>query len=205
MPTFLLIRHGENDYVKKGQLAGRMPDIHLNDRGQNQVNELVSILSEISVVAVYSSPLERALETASPIAEKLELPVIIRNGLIEVNSGEWQGKKISGLLKLKDWKLIQSAPSLAKFPGGETIAQAQFRIVQELKNLAEKHEKNDILVCVSHADPIRLAVAFFSGIPLDLFQRLMIAPASITAIEIGIMGIKLISLNYTSIFRLHDK
>ncbi len=205
MPTFLLIRHGENDYVKKGQLAGRIPDIHLNDRGRSQVNDLVSILSGISIGAVYSSPLERAIETASPIAERFGLPVITSDGLIEVNSGEWQGRKISGLRKLKEWKLVQLTPSLAKFPGGETIPQAQFRIVQELENLSAKHEKNDILVCVSHADPIRLAVAFFSGIPLDLFQRLMIAPASITTIEIGLTGTKLIGLNYKPIFKLHDK
>ncbi len=205
MPTFLLIRHGENDYVKKGRLAGRMPDIHLNDRGRSQANELVSILSGLSISAVYSSPLERAIETATPIAERFGIPVITSDGLIEVNSGEWQGKKISGLHKLKEWKLVQLTPSLAKFPCGETIPQAQFRIVQELENLSEKHEKNDILVCVSHADPIRLAVAFFSGIPLDLFQRLMIAPASITTIEIGFTATKLIGLNYTPTFKLHDQ
>ena len=113
--------------------------------------------------------------------------------------------EISGLRKLKDWKFVQLTPSQAKFPGGETIPQAQFRIVQELVDLAEKHEKNDILVCVSHADPIKLAVAFFLGIPLDLFQRLLVAPGSITAIQIGITGSKLIALNYEPIFSLHNR
>lgn len=202
MPLFLLIRHGENDYVKKGRLAGRLPGVHLNEKGRTQVQAVADRLAGTPVKAIYSSPLERAVETAEPIAKALNLEVVQCPGLIEVDFGEWQDQKLKGLNRLKLWKLVQGAPSQMRFPGGETFAEAQHRITQQLLDLAGQHGPKDIVICVSHSDPIKLAVAYFIGQPLDLFQRLSVSPASITALYLGEGNSHLLSLNYDLSFTL---
>ena len=202
MPMFLLIRHGENDYVKTGRLAGRIPGVHLNEAGRRQAQLLADKLSGAAIQAVYSSPLERALETAAPIANALNQAVVVRPDLVEMDFGDWQEKKLKGLSRLKAWKIVQSAPSRMRFPQGETFAEAQHRICQELDTLAREHTPKDIVVCVSHSDPIKLAVAYFLGLPLDLFQRLSVAPGSITALMIGESGSHLLTLNYNLSFSL---
>lgn len=202
MPIFLIIRHGENDYVKTGRLAGRIPGVHLNEKGRQQAQALGEKLAGAAIKAVYSSPLERAIETAQPIAQALNQEVIIRPDLIEMDFGEWQEKKLKGLSRLKIWKTVQGAPSRMRFPQGETFAEAQHRICGELDALAREHDPKDIVVCVSHSDPIKLAVAFFLGLPLDLFQRLSVAPGSITAMVIGETGSRLLTLNYDLSFTL---
>ena len=195
MPVILLIRHGENDYVKTNRLAGRLPGVHLNEKGQKQAQALAEHLKEAPIKAVYSSPLERALETAAPIAQALGLEVQLRPGLTEVNIGEWQDQRIKALTRTKLWKLVQRAPSRMHFPGGEMFADAQYRICQDLDAIARGHDPKDMLVCVSHSDPIKLAVAFFLGMPLDTFQRLSIVPASITTLYLGEAGCQLLRLN----------
>jgi probable phosphomutase (TIGR03848 family) len=196
MPIFLLIRHGENEYTKTGRLAGRMPGVHLNEKGRAQAQALAEKIAGAPVKAIYSSPLERALETAKPIAETLGLEIIQREGLLETDIGEWQGKKLKGLSRLKAWRAVQHAPSMVRFPGGESFAQTQHRIVQEIETLRRQHEEKDLLVCVSHSDPIKLAVAYYLGLPLDLFQRLQISTASITALLTGETGSSLLTINY---------
>ena len=196
MPVFLLIRHGENDYVKKNRLAGRIPGVHLNKNGQQQALALAEKLGEAPIKAVYSSPLERAMETAAPLAQALGLEVQAREGLIEVDFGEWQDQRTKALSRTKLWKIVQGAPSRFRFPGGESFADAQLRICQDLDVIARQHEPKDLLVCVSHSDPIKLAVAYFLGMPLDTFQRLSVAPASITALYLGEAGSQLLRLNY---------
>jgi probable phosphoglycerate mutase len=183
MPTILLIRHGENEYVKKGRLAGRLPGVHLNESGRKQAEELAKMLENAPLKAMYSSPLERARETAEPIARVKGLEIIPREGLIEVDFGEWQDKTLKSLQKLKLWKVVQGRPSMMRFPEGETFAEAQHRVVQELTTLAGKHEPHDVIACVSHSDLIKLAAAYFLGLPLDLFQRLMVGTASITTLH----------------------
>lgn len=200
MPLFLLIRHGENDYIKKKRLAGRLPGIHLNENGRSQAKSLAKTLAKAPVKAVYSSPLERTMETAKPIAKALGLEVDTRPGLIETDVGKWQGKKLKALGRKKRWGVVQSRPCLMRFPGGESFAEAQQRICYELETLCKKHDPKDLIICVSHADPIKLAVAFHLGLPLDLFQRLMIFPASITTLFIGDSGSHLMSLNYNLAF-----
>jgi probable phosphomutase (TIGR03848 family) len=195
MPLFLLIRHGENEYVKSGRLAGRLPGVHLNENGRAQAQGLAEKLTGMKVKAIYSSPLERALETAKPIARALELDILERPGLIETDYGEWQDQKIKGLSRLKLWRRVQSSPSTMRFPGGETFAEAQQRITSELIDLAALSEPKDILVCVSHADPIKLAVAYFIGLPLDLFQRLNASTGSITALQLDENGGRLLCLS----------
>lgn len=208
MPLFLLIRHGENDYVKTRRLAGRLPGVHLNDTGRKQANLLAEKLAGAPIKAIYSSPLERAVETAQPIASALGLEVILRPGLIESDVGEWQDQKIWRLRRQKLWKVIQSMPSRAKFPGGESIPDGQRRICQDLEDIAAQHDPKDLVACVSHADPIKLAVAYYLGMPLDHFQRLSVAPGSITALWLGnpdslpAASSSLLTLNYDISFTL---
>jgi len=202
MTTILLIRHGENDYVKKGRLAGRLPGIHLNEKGREQAQAVAEKLAGAPVKAVYSSPLERAMETAGPIASALGLEVIPRQGLVETDFGEWQDKKVKGLSRLKIWRVVQFAPTLMRFPQGESFAECQFRMMQEIETLRAQHDPKDLFVCVSHSDPIKLLVAYYLGLPLDLFQRLHVAPASITVLGIGEGGSRLLTLNYDLSFTL---
>ena len=202
MPVFLLIRHGENDYVKKGLMAGRLAGVHLNKMGYKQAQDVADKLVGAPVKALYSSPLERAVETAEPISQALSLDVILRPGLIEVDIGDWQNQSLKRLSRQKIWKTVSQAPSRMQFPGGESFAEAQIRIANELEYLSKQHGPKDLVICVSHADPIRLVVAYYLGLPLDLFQRLYIAPASMTALEIGEFGSKLLTLNYEISFTL---
>ena len=204
MPLFLLIRHGENEYVKKGRLAGRMPEIHLNEKGRAQAQAVADLLlkraANTPVRYIYSSPLERALETADPIAQAFHAEIVPRPGLIETETGEWTGKTIKGLTRLKQWRTVQRNPSLFRFPEGESFAEAQFRMCQELKALGAGHEDKDIFICVSHSDPIKLAIAYFIGLPLDQFQRLSVSTASVNALFIGDSGILLLTLNFNPTF-----
>jgi probable phosphoglycerate mutase len=202
MPTILLIRHAENDYVKKGLMAGRLPNIHLNEKGRLQVQALTERLSKAPIKAVYTSPLERAIETAEPLAKALGLEAIICPALAETDIGEWENQSHKKLRRLKAWKIVQGAPSLFRFPGGESFAECQGRIVAEIETLRTQHDEKDLIACVSHADPIKLAVAYYLGLPLDHFQRLSASPASITALHISEMGSRLLSLNFDPSFNL---
>jgi probable phosphomutase (TIGR03848 family) len=195
MPIVLLVRHGENDYVKKGRLAGRLPGVRLNEKGRQQAAMLAEKLKEAPIKAIYSSPLERTMETAAPMADVLKLEVVPRAGLLEVDFGEWQDKTLKSLRRLKLWKTVQGTPSLMRFPGGETFADAQHRVVNELLYLCAKHEPKDLFVCVSHSDLIKLAVAYFIGLPLDNFQRLHAGPGSINTLMISEQGSSLLGLN----------
>lgn len=205
MPLVLLIRHGENEYVKKGRLAGRMPGIHLNEKGQKQAQNLAQILKNAPVKAVYSSPLERTMQTALPIAEALNLEIIPREGLLEIDYGEWQDKTLKSLRHRKLWKIVQNAPSLMRFPGGESFAEAQVRIADEIQKICTNHKDRELLICVSHSDSIKLAVAYFIGLPIDNFQRLHIAPASITGIMISENGSGLMNMNFDPNFTFSRK
>jgi probable phosphoglycerate mutase len=196
MPVFLLIRHGMNDYVKKGLLAGRTPGVHLNDKGRAQAQTLAEKLSAAPIKAIYSSPMERAMETAEPIAKALNLEVVALPGLLETDCGEWVGQSLKSLRRLKAWRVVQSTPSVFRFPGGESFEEVQHRFVSELLGLAARHDPKDIVICVSHGDPIKLAIAYFIGLPLDNFQRLGVNTATITALHIGEGGSFLMSLNY---------
>lgn len=196
MPFLLLIRHGENEYVAKGRLAGRLPGVHLNENGRKQAQAVAEKLGQAPIKAIYSSPLERAVETATPLAQALSLEIIPCPDLSETDYGEWQGKSLKGLRRLKQWRTVQYAPSLMRFPGGESFAECQYRVCQAIKSLCMPYEAKDLLALFFHADPIKLAVAFFIGLPLDNFQRLGSAPGSITALQIEEQGCRLLNLNY---------
>lgn len=195
MPLLLLIRHGENDYTKTHKLAGRLPKVHLNAQGQKQALALADALTQVPIKAIYSSPLERAMETAEPIAKSVGLKVKKEKGLLETDVGDWQGRSLKRLYLLKHWKVVQRAPSRAQFPNGETFYECQTRIVSTIDNILSRHKQKDIVACVFHADPIKLAVAHYLGLPLDQFQRLGCDTGSVSVLALGEMGAHLMKLN----------
>ncbi|MCJ7700542.1 MAG: histidine phosphatase family protein [Anaerolineales bacterium] len=196
MPIILLIRHGENEYVAKGRLAGRLAGVHLNENGIRQAEAVAVALAEAPVKAVYASPLERCMETAQPLAEKLVQAVIPREGLLEIDFGDWQDKTLKQLRRRKLWKVVQGNPARMQFPGGETFANAQMRVVTELEALCKTHQPEDLIACFSHSDLIRLAVAYYIGTPLDLFQRIAVSPASISTLHMGEFGARVVNVNH---------
>jgi probable phosphomutase (TIGR03848 family) len=183
MAIFLLIRHGQNDSLGQ-RLAGRLPDVHLNEEGKAQADRLGKMLETLPIKAVYASPLERTLETAQSIARPHHLPVETLPALIELDFGDWQGREIKQLKQQPLWVHAHNHASEHCFPGGETFKEAQSRIVKELHNLNDQFNTNDPVVCVTHGDVIRLAVAYFMGLHLDHFHRLRISPASVTVLHI---------------------
>ncbi|MGH2582741.1 MAG: histidine phosphatase family protein [Anaerolineales bacterium] len=197
MPTVLLIRHGENDYSQKQKLAGRLPGIHLNKKGEQQAKDLALALKDLPLKAVYSSPLERAMETALPIAEAHNLKVVRRPGLIETDQPGWQGKSIRQLIRSKEWRVLQTMPSRFRFPDGESIAEQQMRQVAELETLCAQHKEQDYFACIGHADPFKSLIAYYIGLPLDYFQRLTLNTASVSMLALGKRA-KLLRLNWTT-------
>ena len=198
MTTFYLIRHGHNDFLGKRKLAGRLPNIHLSEEGRRQAEALGRILSSVKFKALYASPLERAFETAEPLARTQGLDIITREGLLEIGYGSWQGQSLKALRRRKLWPILQKSPSLARFPGGESFPEAQARVVAEIEALRSLHRgKKANIACVFHSDPIKLAIAHYLGQPLDLFQRITISPASISVLAISDSSIHIIVLNDT--------
>ena len=195
MPLLLLIRHGENEYVKTGKMAGQLADVHLNERGRKQAAELAEALKQVPLKAIYSSSLERAVETAEPIAEGRKLEIQLRPQLMDNDIGKWQGRTLKQLSRLKKWKIVQQAPSRFTFPEGESFLETQTRIASTLDEIAASHKPKDIVAVVFHADPIKLAVAHYLGMPLDYFQRLGCDTASVTVLYVSETGAHLIKLN----------
>ena len=196
MPTFLLIRHGENEYVAKGRLAGRLPGVHLNENGKNQADAVAKAFMKAPIKAIFSSPMERCMQTAEPLAAALDLEIFASQGLIEVDFGSWQDKTLKQLQRRKLWKVVQTNPSRMQFPEGETFTSAQQRIVQTLESLTKEFDPKDLIACFSHSDLIKLAVSYYLGQPIDLFQRIMIAPASVSTLHLGEIGAQIINVNH---------
>jgi len=181
-PTLLLlVRHGQTP--KTGViLPGRAPGLHLADEGRRQADAVARRIGRLrSVAAVYTSPLERASETAAPIARARRLPLRVERDLSECDVGEWTGIRLSRARRKSDWHTVQHHPSGFRFPGGESFMEMQARLTGALARLVERHP-GETIVAVSHADPIKAAVAHALGLHLDLFQRIGIAPCSVTAI-----------------------
>lgn len=197
MPLLLLIRHGENDFVKTGKMAGRLPGVHLNERGQKQAQALGEALKDVPIKAIYSSPLERAMETANPIASSHQLNIVQEPDLMDTHIGKWQGKSWRVLSLTKAWKIVQNSPSRFRFPEGESFPETQLRIVNVLERIIQTHKKTQgVIAVVFHADPIKLAVSHFLGLPLDHFQKLGCDTGSLTAIHVGEANSQLIKLNH---------
>ncbi len=176
----LLVRHGETPTTGM-VLPGRAPGLHLSDRGRAQAERVSERLSGLPVDALYSSPLERACETAEPTAARTGLAVKHDDGLLECDFGDWTGSAIADLAALPEWQTVQHSPSQFRFPDGESFPEMQARIVGAMEALCAAHA-GGVVVCFSHADPIKAAVAHALGTPLDLFQRIVISPGSVSAI-----------------------
>jgi probable phosphomutase (TIGR03848 family) len=187
MALILLVRHGQNDWVKKNRLAGWTPGVHLNEDGQKQVKSLADRLSEWPIKAIYSSPLERCMETAAALAQSHNLEINQLETVGEVRYGKWEGKKIKKLAKKKAWHVVQHYPSRFRFPDGESFLEVQKRAVEAIESLNEKHQK-EIVVVVSHADVIKLVLAHYMGTHIDLFQRIGLSPASVSVLALGDKG-----------------
>jgi probable phosphoglycerate mutase len=194
-----MLRHGLTDWVDH-KLAGWLPDVHLNELGVKQAEALVERLAPIKFDAIYSSPLERTLETAAPLARARGLSIIKTAGLGEVKYGDWQGKPLSHLVKKKEWAVVQFTPSLMRFPNGESMREMQSRAVAAVEQISEAHPKGTVAV-FSHGDVIKAIVAHFIGMPLDAFQRLSAAPASATLLFLQRGAARLIRLNDTGPFQ----
>jgi probable phosphomutase (TIGR03848 family) len=177
----LLIRHGENDWVGTDRLAGRTPDVHLNEKGKEQAAHLAALLAHQPIAAIYSSPLERCLETAQPLAERLGLPVTNAPGFLEVDYGAWRGGNLKELAKLPEWKMVQHFPSTFRFPDGETLLEVQQRAVAAVEQLRRQHP-DQVIALFSHGDVLRTTLAHYLGVPLDLFQRVIVSTASVSVL-----------------------
>jgi probable phosphoglycerate mutase len=201
MTTLVLIRHATNDWVRKGLLAGWTPGVHLNEEGRAQAQALGERLAESHLDAIYSSPLERALETAQAVANPHGLEVQTHNGIGEVKYGDWNGRSLKELFKTPLWRSVQIYPSGTRFPKGESIGEMQARVVAALDEIRLAHPKQ-IVAAVAHSDVIKAAVAFYIGLPLDLFQRLIISPASVTVIGFSPFGPRLLRMNDSGALKL---
>jgi probable phosphomutase (TIGR03848 family) len=192
----LLVRHGQTSTTGT-TLPGRAPGLHLAENGVAQAEATAARIGALKrVAAVYASPMERARETAAPIARVRRLRTRLERGLNECDFGEWTGAELKALRKKPEWSTVQRYPSGFRFPGGESFAEMQVRIASALQRLAATHG-GETVVAVSHADPIKAAVAAALGTHLDLFQRIVISPCSITAIAYGPAGPVVLAVNST--------
>ena len=192
----LLVRHGQTPTTGK-LLPGRAAGLHLADAGHEQAQRVAARLSELKKIdAVYASPLERTRETAAPIGKALKQKVNIHKGLLECDFGDWTGAQLSDLMKKPEWATVQRAPSTFRFPNGESFTEMQTRMVSALDDIRSRHP-GGVVVCVSHADPIKAAVAHAMGTHLDLFQRIVIGTCSVSAIAYSGSGPVVLTVNST--------
>lgn len=195
MTKFLLIRHALTDTFGR-RLTGRTPNIRLNDQGRTQAQALAERLAGLPIAAVYSSPLERTLETAESIARLLGMDAIPCEDFLEIEFGDWTDASFEELADQPPFQRFNSFRSCASIPGGEFMLQAQTRMIIGLDKLRVRHPQQNVVV-VSHGDMIKAAVAYFAGIPLDLFQRIEISPASISVVEIDEEAVRILAVNDT--------
>jgi probable phosphomutase (TIGR03848 family) len=204
-PTLLLlVRHGQTPTTGK-VLPGRAPGLHLADAGIQQAHAVAERIASLhtdgrAIAAVYASPLERTRETAAPIAKTLGLRVRRAKGLLECEFGDWTGAELKKLAKLPEWRTVQRNPSGFRFPGGESFTEMQTRICTAIASIRCDHPGQTV-VAVSHADPIKAAVAQALGTPLDLFQRIVVSPCSVSAILYGADGPVVLAVNSTGDLR----
>jgi len=196
----LLVRHGQTPTTGK-VLPGRAAGLHLSDKGQAQAHAVAERIAALEgpkrkLAAVYASPLERTRETAAPIAKAIGARVRRSQGLLECDFGDWTGGELKKLSKLPEWRTVQRNPSGFRFPGGESFTEMQARITGAIDAIRADHP-GETVVAVSHADPIKAAVAHAMGTHLDLFQRIVVSPCSVSAILYGADGPIVLAVNST--------
>lgn len=182
MTALLLIRHATT--AATGTRLGGRTDAPLGEAGRAQAEATARRLADVPLRAVYSSPLPRAAETAEIVAAAHGLAVRSCDGVIEVDYGRWTDRSLKQVARTKQWNVVQSRPSLVAFPAGETIRGMQLRAADAVEDIVA-HHRRDAVAVVSHGDVIKALVAFYLGLPLDLFQRLHIAPASVTVLRLA--------------------
>jgi probable phosphoglycerate mutase len=160
-----------------------MPGVNLNEEGKDQANRLAERLKDLAISAIYSSPLERAIETAEPLAQLLNKGVFISEDFLEINFGDWTNLTIEELEQDSTFQLYNSFRSFTHIPGGELMLEAQTRFIKGLQRLCVQHP-NETVAVFSHGDLIKAAVAYYAGTPLDLFLRIEISPASVSIINV---------------------
>jgi probable phosphomutase (TIGR03848 family) len=196
MTTILLVRHGQTPSTGK-ILPGRAKGLHLADAGREQAERAAARIAELpNVAAVYTSPMERARETAAPITAATGVRAKVERGLNECDFGGWTGASLRSLMKKKEWGTVQRSPSSFRFPNGESFTEMQHRIVTTLDRLREAHPGGTV-VCVSHADPIKAALAHALGSHLDQFQRIVVGTCSISAVAWSPFGPVVLAVNST--------
>ncbi len=183
----LFVRHGKTP-TTGSKLPGRAPNLYLSEEGLLQAEIIAKEIKKSSksfigkkVSAVYASPMERTQQTAKPIATSLKLRVRTLKGLNECDFGDWTGRKLRDLSKLKSWSVVQKHPSEFRFPNGESFSEMQERMLKTVNKIIDRHA-GETVVCVSHADPIKAVLASAIGTPLDLFQRIVIGPCSVSSV-----------------------
>jgi broad specificity phosphatase PhoE len=192
MTRFLLVRHTAHDFLAKGMIAGRQPGVHLNAAGKEEAEELAERLSILPVDAIFSSPLERAWETAAPLARKLALQVQIAEEFNEIDVGNWTNRAFRELERDEHWQRWNNFRSSTATPTGELMLDVQARAVGKISQLKEQHR---FVAIFSHGDPIRAVLAHFLGLHLDLFLRLSIDPGSLTLVELGDQFVRVRMIN----------
>jgi probable phosphomutase (TIGR03848 family) len=193
--TLLLARHAVTDETG-AMLSGRKPGIQLSDKGREQAAALGERLSTLPLAAVYASPIERTMQTAEAVATRHGLTVRELPGVMEADYGGWTGGKLGDLAKEDLWRTVQRAPSRARFPDGESLAEMQVRMVAALETVVAEHP-GEIVLVVSHADPIKSAIAHYTGAHLDHFQRIVVSPASVTVFQLSAHGAAMVKCNDT--------
>jgi probable phosphoglycerate mutase len=183
MTTLLLFRHGLCDPVGRS-IAGRSPGVHLNSSGRRQASALAEVLSPLPVIAVYSSPQERARETAEPAAERLGLPVRVAAELAELDYGDWTGRTLASLADDAEWQRFNRERGSTRIPGGETMAEIVTRAAGAVSEIRARHP-DAIVAAFTHGDVIRALLASWAGMPLDHMLRLEVAPGSTTAVRLS--------------------
>ena len=195
MALLVLIRHAVTEATGK-RLSGRAPGIHLSTLGREQASILAERLADLPLAAVYASPLERCVETAEYVARAREMEVRPLPEVVEVEYGAWTGRSMAQLARTALWKSIQQSPSSIRFPDGERLIDVQTRSVEGLERIAALHKGSAVGV-VSHADVIRLVLAHYAGIHIDLFQRLVVRPTSVSMVGVGDRIPRIIGMNDT--------
>ena len=195
MTRFLLIRHAATDAVGK-HLSGRKAGVSLNEEGRAQAHELAQRLAGISLAAIYSSPLERALETARQISQETGTKIINSDEFLELDFGEWTGLSFQELDLIQGFKNFNSFRSSTRIPGGELMMEGQLRVIRGMERLCLEHPDQTIAV-ISHADMIKAAIAYYAGIHLDMFHRIEISPASVSIVELYTDMARIVLMNDT--------
>lgn len=191
MTTFYLVRHGETGAK---QINGRRPGVHLNAEGHAQAQKMAERFTNRPIAAVYSSPLERTMDTAHYLSHRLSLPIQTADAITEIDFGEWTGKTLEDLADDPRWRRFNSFRSGTRIPGGETMLEVQQRVVKWMDAIRGQHAGKSV-IAVSHGDPIRCAVMFYAGMHIDMCDRIDVGLTSISVVSVDDNRARILTIN----------